>query len=375
MFANYGKYFFPIPVNTNYRTASGIRDVTDYYTYTGISATDSTPTGLTKLGTASNGSGAINDPGLSAAPEYSAQSVTEYILGYQKELNEEYSATVRATYRTTDNMGDDYCDREVDPSGHGIICTLFNPGKGHTFSKDENEDGKIDPGSTKYYTAEQIGVPEGKRDYSSVQFELNQRSENLTWTAQYVWSHSYGNNEGGVNSDNFQQDTGISSFLDFKASAVGANGNLPNDRRHAFKFYGAYSLTDNWTVGWNSYLLSGRPLSMRGLSYPKGGALPQPGYGDTYYVKVGENYYFNPRGSKGETPWVFNLDASVAYSFTYSQLQGRVSLDVFNVLGTQQVLSMNELGEISSGTPNPYWGLPTSYQTPRQIRLGVSLDF
>lgn len=384
VFANYGKYFFPVPVNTNYRTAAGLKDVTDYYTYTGVNAADSKPTGLTKLGTATNSSGAVPEPGLSAAPEYSAQSVTEYILGYQKELNEEYSATIRATYRTTDNMGDDYCDIEVDPTGHGGICTLFNPGKGHTFGQDNDPDGEdgpllpdgiIDKGTLKYYTADQLGVPEGKRDYSSVQFELNQRSESLTWTAQYVWSHSYGNNEGGVNSDNFQQDTGISSFLDFKASAVGANGNLPNDRRHAFKFYGAYSLTDNWTVGWNSSLLSGRPISMRGLSYPKNSTLPQPGYGDTYYVKVGENYYFNPRGSKGQTPWVFNLDASLAYSFTYSQLQGRVSLDVFNVLGTQQVLSVNELGETRSGTQNALWGLPTSYQTPRQIRLGVSLDF
>lgn len=377
VFANYGKYFFPVPVNTNYRTASGVRDITEYFKFTGVNATNNTPTGLTLLDTHINGSGAIPDPILSAAPEYSAQSVTEYILGYQKELNEEYSATVRATYRTTNNMGDDYCDREVDPTGDGNICTLFNPGKGHTFGKDENGDGKVDPGSVKYYTAEEIGIPEGKRDYSSVQFELNHRSENLTWTAQYVWSHSYGNNEGGVNSDNFQQDTGISSFLDFKASAVGANGNLPNDRRHAFKLYGAYSITDNWTVGLNSSLVSGRPVSMRGLSFPENSPIPQPGYGDTYYVynSTTKAYMFNPRGSKGTTPWVFSLDAAVAYEFTYNQLQGRFTVDVFNLLDTQQVLSVNELAESVSGTQNQFYNTPSAYQTPRQVRFGVSLDF
>ena len=377
VFANYGKYFFPIPVNTNYRTASGIRDVTEYYRFTGINSANNTPTGLTLLDTHINGTGAIPDPILSAAPEYSAQSVTEYILGYQRELNEEYTAMVRGTYRTTDNMGDDYCDREIDPTGDGNICTLFNPGKGHTFGKDENGDGKVDPGSVKYYSAEALGLPEGKRDYAAVQFELSHRSENLSWTAQYVWSHSYGNNEGGVNSDNYQTDTGVSSFLDFKASAEGSNGNLPNDRRHAFKLYGSYSLTDNWSVGLNSSLVAGRPVSMRGLSFPANSPIPQPGYGDTYYVynSTTKTYIFNPRGSKGETPWLFNLDASVSYAFTYNQLEGRVSLDMFNVLDTQQVQSVNELGETVSGTQNQFYGMANSYQTPRQIRLGVSLDF
>ncbi len=377
VFANYGKYFFPIPVNTNYRTASGVRDVTEYFTFTGVDPTKNTPTGLTLLDTSINGSGSIPDPILSAAPEYSAQSVTEYILGYQQELNDQYTATVRATYRTTDNMGDDYCDREVDPTGDGHICTLFNPGKGHTFGKDVNGDGKVDPGSVRYYTAEELGVPEGKRDYSAVQFELNHRSEQLSWTAQYVWSHSYGNNEGGVNSDNYQTDTGVSSFLDFKASAYGANGNLPNDRRHAFKLYGSYSLTDEWSVGLNSSLLSGRPISMRGLSFPDDMGIPQPGYGDTYYVynAATDTYIFNPRGSKGETPWLFNLDASVTYAFTYNKLDGRVSFDMFNVFDTQQVLSVNELGETVSGTQNQFYGMANAYQTPRTVRLGIALDF
>lgn len=39
-----------------------------------------------------------------------------------------------------------------------------------------------------------------------------------------------------VNSDNLQTDKGVSSFLDFAASSKGSSGNLPNDRRHAFKF-------------------------------------------------------------------------------------------------------------------------------------------
>ncbi len=377
VFANFGKYFFPVPINTNYRTASGISDVTEFYRFTGVDAATAVPQNLALLDTRISSSGEVPDPGLSAAPEYSAQSVSEYTLGYQRELSDEYTATIRTTYRTTNNMSDDYCDIEVDPTGGGGICTQFNPGKGHTFGKDENHDGKIDPGSLKYYTAEQIGIPEGKRDYSSVELGLAHSSENFNWTAQYVWSHSYGNNEGGVNSDNYQSDTGASSYLDFKASSVGANGNLPNDRRHVFKFYGSYALTDAWSIGWNSSLLDGRPKSIRGFSFPADLGLPLPGYGDTYYTynKDTKTYLFNGRGAMGRMPWVFNLDASVSYAFNFEQLQGRLSMDVFNLLDTKQELALNELGEISSGTPNQFYNLATSVQTPRQVRLGVSIDF
>lgn len=377
IFANYGQYFFPVPINTNYRTASGVADATDFLLFTGINAADGTPTGTTLVGTRVASSGAVPDPGLSAAPEYEAQSLAEYIIGYQTEINDEYSATVRATYRTTQNMGDDYCGVEIDPSGGGGVCTLFNPGNGHTFAQDNDADGKIDPGSLKYYSAEELGMPEGKRDYGSLQFELVQRSADLNWTAQYVWSHSYGNNEGGVNSDNLQTDTGISSFLDFKASAVGANGNLPNDRRHAFKFYGSYNITDELAVGWNSSLLDGRPLSIRGKSYPLDGEFGQPGYGDTYYTldaTTGE-YIFNPRGGNGRAPWVFNLDMSVSYKFNVNEVEGRLSLDVFNVLDTSQTLAVNELSETSSGTPNKFYGLDMYSQTPRQLRVGLTIDF
>ena len=48
VFANYGRYFFPIPVNTNFRAASGIVDKSDYFTFTGIDTSNGRPP-LSKL--------------------------------------------------------------------------------------------------------------------------------------------------------------------------------------------------------------------------------------------------------------------------------------------------------------------------------------
>jgi len=35
---------------------------------------------------------------------------------------------------------------------------------------------------------------------------------------------------------------------------------------------------------------------------------------------------------------------------------------------------LNEYGE-SGGAPNPNYQLPTNYQTPRRVRLGMQFDF
>ena len=58
--------------------------------------------------------------------------------------------------------------------------------------------------------------------------------------------------------------------------------------------------------------------------------------------------------------------------------------DVFNLLNSQAVQKRNEIGDLDfSGTdpsdfttiPNPTYGLPTLYQAPRSVRLGMDIEF
>jgi hypothetical protein len=112
-----------------------------------------------------------------------------------------------------------------------------------------------------------------------------------------------------------------------------------------------------------------------GLSFPADHPFVTPGYGDTYFRLVNGQYLFTPRGGMGRQPWVFNLDMSLSYSFNINTLQGRASLDLFNILDTRQSLSMADQTESQSGTANQYYGLSQSFQTPRQLRLGISVDF
>ena len=84
--------------------------------------------------------------------------------------------------------------------------------------------------------------------------------------ASYTWSKSYGNTEGGVKSDIGQDDTGTTQDFDYPELTIGSLGYLPNDRRHAFKMFGNYQFTDEWPLGANMLIQSGRPKNCFGFT-------------------------------------------------------------------------------------------------------------
>ncbi len=398
LFANVGQYYLPIANNTTFRAASGVRDTTKYFRFNGIDPASGRPLNQEQLiGTRSeqvNSSGSIPAHRLFQPEDLDPYYQNEFLIGYQQELTENLSATVRAVYRDTASTIDDYCGVEA-PAGHdasGDSCILINPGKGATYSWDINQDGVPD-GPAVFHSAEDIGLPEAERTYKALQFEFDYRSATLRLSAGYTWSRNEGNFEGAVKSDILQQDFGITQDFDFPALTDGAYGRLPNDREHVFKFFGSYSVTDAFSVGFNAQLKSGRPYSAFGGGYPeaRGELYEYGGYGDTYWIRTGcpdtnangrcdpaeKQWAFVPRGKAGVTPWTLQLDANMAYSFNLGGLDLRATLDIFNILNTQEVLQVSEFAEPSrtEGVPNIYFRTPTAYQVPRYVRFGLEARF
>ena len=106
------------------------------------------------------------------------------------------------------------------------------------------------------------------------------------------------------------------------------------------------------------------------------------------------------RGSRNDSPlpWVFRLDTNTGYRKYFSEdMSLEVTMDVFNVVNFQAVTGTDEIYTFSDVVPiaggamadldshtdvngepiveNPNFGNPTSYQTPRQFRFGVRLNF
>ncbi|WP_444996899.1 TonB-dependent receptor [Aliikangiella sp. IMCC44359] len=391
LYGTFGRYYLPVPNNTNYRAAAGVSDTTTYYTFTGIDATDGSPTGIAPINGSVSGSTAVNSaPVAPSVATFQAEEAEpffkeEFILGYERELAEGYTGSVRYVFRDVGSALDDYCGPLASPAS----CTLVNPGEDGTWSIDTDGDGNPDPGSKRTYTAAEIGLPDPKIKYESLQFEVKSSSEDLNWTFVYTWSRSIGNFEGALKSDINQADAGLTQDWDFPALMDGAYGYLPNDRRHGFKFFGSYSLNDSLSVGWNSSLTSGRPLSSFGQGYPDTSANIYGSYGDTFYLYTNQCpdtnnngqcdqsekvYIKTPRGSAGRTPWLFNLDLSLNYDFEVSGVDMRASFDVYNVLDVQEITSQNEHYEArrSEGTFNEWYGAAYTWQAPRSF--GVSLE-
>jgi hypothetical protein len=394
VFGTWGRYYLPVPNNTNYRAASGVDDTTTYYYFTGFDPKTGAPTGATAVnGTEANSrvvnstSTAMPSVALFQAQEAEPFYKEEWVLGYETQLSEEYYGSVRGTYRFVGAALDDFCG----PVANQHFCTLVNPGKPGSWYSDANDDNVPDPGSLTTYSAADMALPEAENKYVSLQSQVGFRGEALRWDLIYTWSRSTGNFEGAVKSDINQADAGITQDFDFPALMDGSDGYQANDRRHVFKFFGSYDVTDSLVVGVNSTLSSGRPQSMFGQGYPSSDAKLYGSYGDTFYLVTGcpdtnangkcdtaeRQFTKVPRGSAGRTPWNFNVDLSARYNFEISGVEMGVSVNVFNVLNIQESTSSNEHYEArrAAGTFNPWYGADYTWQTPRYVRLGLDGRF
>ncbi|MEP1869830.1 MAG: carboxypeptidase regulatory-like domain-containing protein [Paraglaciecola sp.] len=393
-FGTYGTYYLPVPNNTNYRAASGISDITTYYTFTGSDSTGAA-TGLSPIaGTDANSQVVNSVPNPATQDTFQAEeaepfSKDEYIVGYETQITEDLSVSLRGIYREVATALDDYCG----PFASQATCTLLNPGSDSTWQLDNDFDSVTDANSRRTYTAEEIGLPEAVNEYTALQSQLNYIADDWSMTFIYTWSRSIGNFEGAVKSDIGQADAGITQDFDFPALQDGSYGYQANDRRHVFKLFGSYSVTDDLTLGVNSVLSSGRPLSAFGQGYPDNDPAVYGSYGDTFYLftnnectvdlvdnacpQNGKIYQFQPRGTVGRTPWTFNVDLSANYTFNVSDIDMRATLNIYNVLNNQGVSSQNEHYENlrSEGSFNQYYGAAYTWQAPRYVEIGFEARF
>jgi len=397
LYATWGKYYLPVPNNTIYRAASGVSDSTTYYYFDSIDGSTGVPQGLDPVnGSVENSQTVSSVSTPPTKPVFQSQEADpfareELIVGFEQSLNDDLAFSLRGTYRDVTSALDDYCGIYAYP-----YCVLINPGEDSTWYKDGYYwdgsaldqsklslfDGQPDEGSlTTHPNATTIQMPEANNEYLAWQTELKYNTDDFRMNFIYTWSRSTGNFEGAVKSDIDQADPGITQDFDFPALMDGAQGYQANDRRHVLKLFGSYDIDENWTVGFNSTLSSGRPLSAFGQGYPDKDPNIYGSYGDTFYLAdcddvTGEcSYNRVPRGTVGRTPWTFNIDASVAYNFTVSGVDMKASLDVFNVLNTQEATSLNEHYEVTEGSRNQWYGAAYSWQTPRYVRLGFEARF
>ena len=308
-------------------------------------------------------------------PELEAQSMDEISAGGEYQVFDDarvgVNYTHRSIHRVIENMSRD----------EGTSFFVGNPGHGAASD-----------------------FPEARRDYDALTVFF-QKSFSQGWLALASYTASYlRGNYPGLASGPYPSPHTLSDF-DLLSLLPNRDGPLPGDRRHSVKVFGAkeFVLPKNVriNIGMGYTGTSGAPLDVLG-------AHPYYGRGAAFIL---------PRGSGGNLPWIHSVDSNLAVGYRVGKDSTlSVSVDVFNLFNFQAETSRDQsftyanvrpidggtaadlpnkdeaacatsagcrykLVNFEDGSPfdpanrNPNYGSPTSYQSPRTVRMGVRLTF
>ncbi|WP_125077267.1 TonB-dependent receptor [Pseudoxanthomonas sp. SGT-18] len=396
VFGNAGRYYIPVYANTNVRLAGPELDYTEWYTFTGIDPATGIPVLGEQVGPRNyTSTGEIPDPRTVVDNNLDPMYQDEYIIGTQFTFAPNWTAGFRAIRRELQSGMDDICtgdgaanwalangySEEQAEAIYGALehCFLTNPGKALSANVDLDGTGTL---TRVDIPAEAIGLPEARRTYTALELMLD-RAWDGKWflSASYTYAKSKGNTEGYVKSDNGQDDAGITQDFDYPGLMDGSFGYLPNDRRHSFKLFGAYQLTDELRLGASLLAQSGRPINCFGV-YPGDGPDPvAPLYGvASFYcgegtsVPVSYEDGLHPRGTSGRVPWVKIVDLRLDYEPRWAEglSFGLVANNVFN---REDYYRVRDDWDTGAGDRVYSYKFPTGFVAPRTVTFSVQYEF
>ena len=353
-----------------------------------------------------------NDPADNRVdPNLKAGRQTEFTVGTEYGLTNDIVIGARYTHKQLDRTIEDvgFFDAQqnelffIANPGMGVVSEPFAPGI---------------PAS-----------PKAERKYDALELRLDKRfSSNYYLNASYTYSRLYGNYSGLASSDEpdalgvGRSSPNVNRFFDlphigFTTNGEPDNGRLATDRPHAFKFFGAYNF--DWksifghrldNAGRNSTELSASFIGLSGTPT------------STQIAIYGANVFPFGRGDLGRSPVFTQTDMALSHTYRFGD-DGRLglkfevnALNVFNennVTSVFQLISPDSLtgttfgftnaataetdtiraifaggltDQIVAGFDRPAgdprriardvrYGLPRTFQTPRQIRFGFKFFF
>ncbi|WP_298442712.1 TonB-dependent receptor plug domain-containing protein [uncultured Ferrimonas sp.] len=393
LYGSLGRYYIPIAANTNIR-ATRTEDFTQKYHF--VDGFDPATGAPINLG-AQFGPEVIDeqrpDPRNIAVSDLDPMHQDELIIGYQRELSEDWTAGVKLMYREIKDGMDDFCahdgfinwaaDNGYDNFDDSTLsgCLIVNPGKDLSLYMDVENDGNMVPVTI---SNDYFDLPKYDRSYKGLELTLEKAmSDNWNMSASYVWSKSEGNVEGYVNSTLGQEDAGATQDFDHKLFQDGSDGYLPNDRRHQFKVYGRYEITEEWSVAANVNIASGTPLSCNGY-IPLDDLSPVDennfrNYSASSFYCKDENGQptLSSRGDYGRTDWTYDVDLGVSYVPNWADQALTLKVDVFNAFNFDEAIEFNQQKDLArdNNEVNPNFLAPTEFQTPRFVRLTARYVF
>ena len=325
----------------------------------------------------------------------------ELSFGYERQLSARLAVSIRYVHKQLDRAIDDIGDL-VGAGDEAYI--IANPGEGLVAKFDISTGTSLfAPQGAKNLT---VTMPKATRNYNSVELGVDRRFGNhWMFHGSYIWSRDAGNYSGLASSDEASATTGLGRLsannardfdypsMSFDQTGAVLDGVLDTDRTHQVKAQGLYQFSWGTSVGVNTYLESGTPITRQvPIIAP-----------DNYPIR------YRGRGSEGRTPVFSQADLFVAHNLKIGG--GRTvefSANVLNLFNQRVVVNristIRRTGAIPLGpgyyteaqfyagqlnfdqliaksvadgkmTLNPQFGMDSLYQSPIQARFNVKLRF
>ncbi|HEV2621475.1 MAG TPA: TonB-dependent receptor [Frateuria sp.] len=398
VYGNVGRYYLALPDNAAERAANISTYVITKYKYTGVNP-DGTPiidpTVAPVVSSPDGEFGLPKDPKQVTARNLKPEYVDEFIVGFDKKLNDEWTYGAKASWRDLKAAIDDECSpgqigtkmtsMGLNPSDYSnslygaSYCRLINPGLTNTMLvvKNDGTSSVLVPMSQKDW-----GYINGvKRKIGSLNLYMEHPFDGKWFgRVDYTFSRGFGNTEGQVRSDFGQADVSKTEDWDSWQLMDGQDGELSNIRKHQIRFRGAYQITPEWLVSATLLAQSGTPKECLGYYGPTGTGDP------TGYNNGGSgNYHWChgvriPPGSIGHTPWTEQVNLGVHYTPAFADHKLGLNLDVINALNQQKAVQTDPTGEAAYDGANTVsinnsYGDGIFWQPPRMVRLSVTYDY
>ena len=301
---------------------------------------------------------------LGLDPNIRQSYVDQYLLGFEREIASNFSATVQYIRRNfRDFMG--FVDtgsiyapvQGIDPGPDGKTGTADDGGPITVYNK-------TNPG---HEFLEFTNPPNAYRDYDGFQIIGTKRySRNWQATMSYTWSHARGtvDNRGGTNSGGGgTQGLGQTGGFADPNHTININGDMRFDPTNAVKLEGTYTVPKFGGIN-----LSAVYRYTTGLAW-----------GRTASIRAGLNQgsasvRIEPIGTRRTDP-INNVDFRVEKTFPLGTSSNKVGiyLDLFNLFNQGVIDNGNRQGVIEASGSS--FGNPNFWISPRLARLGFRFTF
>jgi len=306
------------------------------------------------------------------APGTKSQYQDELVLGVEYEPVDAVNVGLRYIHRELGRVLEDWNGSDLGPDGVAgtaddntvAIADIaqtdddYNNNLGYVIGNPGTDNMKCPPGFSGC-------VRDPSRVYDALELTMDKRFlDNWQVSGSYRLARLFGNYEGNFQNDNGQDDPNISTTYDYVGPLMENDmkpGPLPTDRTHVIKVFGSYLTPVGLHIGAAYVFQSGTPNSKFNAHpvYQNSGEVPVTG-----------------RGEEGRNPNTHLIDMHAAYRIPLrSSLDLSASVDVFNLLDSQEVLAVDQNNEFAPGEGNPEYGRPIRYQRPRTVRLGLKMAF